>query len=85
MSKERMSFEIATKILRNPAKSLNIKEKKYKKKNMLKFRDLTISPCLSSWVSLGYNSTTEIQVGSLQLSICAVGSTTQLNFKYYHS
>ena len=30
LSKERMSFEAATKILRNPAKSLNIKEKKYK-------------------------------------------------------
>ena len=84
MSKERMSFEIATKILRNPAKSLNVKEKNTKK-NMLKFRDLPISPCLSSWVSLGYNSTTEIRVGSLQLSICAVGSTTQLNFEYYHS
>ena len=30
LSKERMSFEAATKILRNSAKSLNIKEKKYK-------------------------------------------------------
>ena len=84
LSKERMSFEAATKILRNSAKSLNIKEKKIQR-NTLKFRDLPISPCLSSWVSLGYNPTTGTWVGSLQLSVCAVGSTTQLIFKYYHS
>ena len=34
LSKERMSFEAATKILRNPAKSLNIKEKKNTKKHV---------------------------------------------------
>ena len=40
MSKERMSFEIATKILRNPAKSLNVKEKNTKKKKHVEVQRL---------------------------------------------
>lgn len=82
--RQNVSFETATKILRNSAKSWNIEEKKIER-NMLKFRDLPTSPCLSSWVSLGYNPTTETQVDPRQLSVCAVGSTTQLSFVHYCS
>ena len=52
-----MSFEAATKILRNPAKSLNVKEKNTKKHvEVQRLAYITLSFHL---VSLGYNPTTE--------------------------